>query len=150
MRVSAKLFGTKATRDALKRVAAAGGQTANAVTVEASEQLLFKIKDLIQSGPKTGRVYRRYNPFRIHQASAPGQPPAEDLGRLSNSFGIEYKKLNQYAYSATVGSDLVYAAALEYGNPSTNLLPRPYLSVAVREQEREMGGIITEEWKRFS
>lgn len=150
MRVSAKLFGRKTTRDALKRVAAAGGQTANAVTVEASEQLLFKIKDLIQGGPKTGRVYRRYNPFRIHQASAPGQPPAEDLGRLSNSFGIEYKKLNQYAWRATVGSDLVYAAALEYGNPSTNLLPRPYLSVAVREQEREMGGIITEEWKRFS
>ena len=33
----------------------------------------------------TGRVYRKHHPDRVHQASAPGEPPAPDLGLLRAS-----------------------------------------------------------------
>lgn len=33
----------------------------------------------------TGRVYVKNNPHRVHQASAPGEPPAPDLGMLRAS-----------------------------------------------------------------
>ena len=36
----------------------------------------------IQTGPKSGRTYEKYNPRRTHKASAPGQPPASDTGNL--------------------------------------------------------------------
>jgi len=37
----------------------------------------------------TGRIYRKNHPHRIHQASAPGEPPAPDLGHLRASVGHE-------------------------------------------------------------
>ena len=39
------------------------------------------IKSIMQ-GPKTGRIYEKYNPRRTHRASAPGQAPASDTGNL--------------------------------------------------------------------
>ena len=36
----------------------------------------------IQTGPKSGRTYEKYNPRRTHKASAPGQAPASDTGNL--------------------------------------------------------------------
>ena len=41
----------------------------------------------IQSGPKTGRVYKRRSVR--HQASAPGEAPATDTGSLVGSLAIE-------------------------------------------------------------
>jgi len=34
----------------------------------------------IQQGTKSGRVYKKANPSRVHQASAPGEAPATDTG----------------------------------------------------------------------
>ena len=39
----------------------------------------------IQRGPATGDLYEKYNPRRTHRASAPGQPPQSDTGRLASS-----------------------------------------------------------------
>jgi hypothetical protein len=35
----------------------------------------------------TGRIYRKSHPTRIHQASAPGEPPAPDTGLLRAAVG---------------------------------------------------------------
>ncbi len=67
----------------------------------------------IQRGPATGQVYGN------HQASAPGEAPATDTGRLASS--IDYKREGRM--SASVGSDLAYAAMLEFG--TTKVEPRP-------------------------
>lgn len=67
----------------------------------------------IQRGPATGRIYGN------HQASAPGEAPASDTGRLASS--IDYKREGRM--SASVGSDLAYAAMLEFG--TTKVEPRP-------------------------
>lgn len=70
-----------------------------------------------QRGPKTGRTYTRGNV--THTASAPGEAPATDTGRLASS--VDYKRAGKL--SATVGSQIVYAAMLEFG--TSRILPRP-------------------------
>lgn len=147
MRVSVKIGNSRVARDTLRDFAQRADVTANRAGDIMAERLIEIIRGLIIGGAKTGRVYRRYNPRRIHQASAPGQPPANDLGRLANSFEAVQTKLNQYAYSNTVGSSLIYAAALQYGNPETNLLPRPYFDVALRQLRTEVDSILSSVWR---
>ena len=53
-----------------------------AVEVEAAGKRL-----LSQHG--SGRVYKKSKPSRIHQASAPGEPPAPDTGQLRAALGHE-------------------------------------------------------------
>lgn len=79
----------------------------------------------INNGPATGRVYQKYNPKRVHQASAPGEAPMKDTGRLQNS--ITFNQVG--GLTATVGSRLVYALHLEYG--TRNMAARPYFRPAV-------------------
>jgi len=43
----------------------------------------------IQSGPKSGRIYEKYNPRRTHKASAPGQAPASDTGNLVRNIVVK-------------------------------------------------------------
>ena len=59
------------------------------------------------SGPKSGRVYKRGR--KTHQASARGEAPAIDSGKLVNS--ISNKMINPLL--AEVAVDLDYGVALE-------------------------------------
>lgn len=74
----------------------------------------------------SGRVYRRRN--RVHQASAPGQPPAPDTGLLRASVthqdGSDAAGLYQ-----DIGSALAYALYLELG--TRHIAPRPWLRPAL-------------------
>lgn len=67
--------------------------------------------------PKSGRMYRRGS--RTHQASAPGQAPAVDLGQYINSIQVE----NVTDLTSKVGTNTEYAMALEFG--SRRVAPRP-------------------------
>ena len=82
----------------------------------------------IQGGPKTGKQYRKYAPKRTHRASAPGQAPATDTGRLASSIVADITGL-----TAEVSADVQYAAPLEFG--AVNMEPRPFLEPAL-ESER--------------
>lgn len=82
----------------------------------------------IQRGPKTGIVYDKTGPRRTHQASAPGQPPASDTGRLANSITAEID-----GKQATITAETEYAAPLEFG--TRTIEPRPFM-VPAMEQER--------------
>lgn len=147
MRIKVNIGGRKKARDTLREFGKRAGVTANRAGDIMADRLIQVIQELLESGPKTGRLYRRYNPRRIHQASAPGQPPASDLGNLARSFRAVPQKINQYAYKNIVGSNMVYAAALQYGNPETNLLPRPYIDVAVRRLRAEVDDILGRAWR---
>lgn len=85
------------------------------------------IKKRIQRGPATGRTYRKYNPNRLHTASAPGEAPATDTGRLVNS--ITFK--DEGKASVSVFSLLAYARYLEFG--TFEIAPRPSWVPAVEE-----------------
>jgi HK97 gp10 family phage protein len=76
-----------------------------------------EIKKRIQRGPATGRIYKRRGV--VHQASAPGESPMSDTGRLANSVMFDRKG---YA-RASVFSGLMYAAYLEWG--TSRMSPRP-------------------------
>lgn len=94
-----------------------------------AEDLVAEVKTSL-AGPGTGRVYVRYNPYRVHIASAPFHPPATDLGRLVGSYkvlGIRTTDATQ-TVKITVGSHVDYAIYLEFG--TRRMLPRPHLRPA--------------------
>lgn len=85
----------------------------------------------LQRGPASGRVYKKSNPKRTHQASAPGQPPMSDTGRLVGSIYMDIRPT-----SATVGSRLAYAHYLEFG--TRKMAPRPIWMPVVERESRKV------------
>lgn len=144
--IGVKMLARKGTRRALDDFAGRGARAANLGTQEIGEFVLETVVESIRGGTKSGIVYRRYNPFRIHQASAPGQAPADDLGNLANSYSLSFTKLNQFVFSATVSSYALYAARLEYGDGP--LLARPHLTPAVEEAEQVASAMLVDAWNR--
>lgn len=80
----------------------------------------------IMTGPKTGRIYRRRNV--VHQASAPGEPPASDTGTLVQRSTVEW---DQNDLRATVVFRTKYAEYLELG--TERMEPRPFLRQALAQ-----------------
>jgi len=116
-----EISGTEEVAQALRQY----GQKAERAVFEAVLKTAIDvngdIKKRIQRGPKTGKVYQKYNPRREHQASdgEKKEAPATDTGRLVNS--IDFKM--EGPLTATVSSLLAYAAYLEFG--TQNIAPRP-------------------------
>lgn len=80
----------------------------------------------IQNPPKTGRLYRRRS--IVHQASAPGEAPATDLGNLVNSITINPLPA---LLRVNINAGASYARALEFG--TKHIEPRPYMRVSLIE-----------------
>lgn len=91
---------------------------ANTVTAEAK-------RSLAQGGK--GRQYGR------HRASAPGDPPATDTGRLVTSIGNELAT-DEKGLHARVGTNVKYALFLELG--TRRMAPRPFLRRALAKAGR--------------
>ena len=75
----------------------------------------------IQTGPKSGRIYEKYNPRRTHRASAPGQAPASDTGNLVSQIMVNQKSPDEIL----VESNATYSSFLEFG--TSKMLARPFL-----------------------
>lgn len=66
-------------------------------------------------GPATGTTYQKYNPRRVHTASAPGQAPQSDTGRLANSvlydmpthLTVEVYTMVEYGYWLEFGTSTI-------------------------------------------
>lgn len=78
------------------------------------------------STPGTGRVYRRRSV--LHQASAPGQPPAVDTGYLRASVDHKVGTDAEGLY-ADIGTEVDYGLYLEQG--TRYMQPRPWLKPAL-------------------
>jgi HK97 gp10 family phage protein len=102
----------------------------------------------VQRGPKTGRIYttrfaRRRDTGRLfptedrvpHQASAPGEPPATDTGKLVGSIVADAEGLRAWVVARSV-----YAIWLEYGTSS--MAPRPFLVPAAERNRQRIGELI--------
>lgn len=76
----------------------------------------------LASTPGTGRRYGR------HRASAPGNPPAPDTGRLRASISREVGKVGTVLV-ARVGTDVAYGRYLELG--TSRMAARPFLRPAL-------------------
>ena len=86
--------------------------------------------------PKTGRTYVRGN--ITHTASAAGEAPATDTGRLVNSIYHDTKKegTRQIGF---VAASVDYAIHLEFG--TTNMAARPFLQPALRQNAKKITNI---------
>jgi hypothetical protein len=97
-----------------------------ALNVEAAGKRL-----LSQHG--SGRIYRKYKPRRIHQASAPGEPPAPDTGLLRASLGHEVGQDADGLY-ADIGYGVNVEAGVDEGDTSIADIAE-YLEVGTRHME---------------
>lgn len=96
---------------------------------------------LIQSPPKTGRVYQRRGV--LHQASAPGEPPASDTGALVQMSGTRYEPDQ---LTGVVTFHAAYAAALEFG--TVRIEPRPFLRPALAHNIAQIEKNVADEVKK--
>lgn len=101
----------------------AAHRAAGRAVVRGTESVRNEALRLILNTPKTGRVYRRRGVE--HQASAPGEAPASDTGRLVASIRTEYENNNLVG---RVVASTNYAAHLEFG--TQRMQPRPFLRPA--------------------
>lgn len=126
MTVRIALEGSKELQAALRE---ASGDVRDAVSKEVVATAIRLRKDVvrsIQSGPANGAIRRNGS-----RASAPGQPPMSDTGRLASS--IEFDQIGPL--TATVGSRLAYAVYLEYG--TRKMAARPFFRPAVERMRGE-------------
>lgn len=118
MRVDVELNGINQLFAQLRELDGHGEQ---AVSDTIAELALLTERTAVQGvrgGAATGRVYRRGS--RTHQASAPGEYPASDTGRLMGSIMSDIQPME-----ARVGTNLEYGRFLEFG--TSRMAPRPWL-----------------------
>ena len=92
-------------------------------------------KRSVARGPKTGRIYMKGKNRSIkHQASAPGEPPATDTGRLVNSIVGDAKVVGKQV-QGFLEARTAYAGHLEFG--TRKMAARPFMTPAVmRNRDR--------------
>jgi hypothetical protein len=113
-------------------------------TKEGIRQAFFSIgkdlkstaKESILQGPKTGRIYfvKRGGKTIRHQASAPGEPPANLTGALKDSIDFKVGSSSSMRFEAG-NNEVDYAAKLEEG---IGIKKRPYMIPAIKANERNI------------
>lgn len=103
-----------------------------------TEAVREEATSLVVNPPKTGRLYRRNG--RIHQASAPGEHPANDTGFLIASIATETDE-NALKGSVNIGAE--YGKFLEYG--TVKMAPRPFARPALMAKKDEITADIADE-----
>jgi HK97 gp10 family phage protein len=109
--------------------------------VRGTEQVRNEALRLIMQTAKTGRLYRMRGV--VHRASAPGEPPASDTGRLVNSITTAY---NETKLSGVVSANTEYAPYLEYG--TANMEERPFMRPALANTQEKFVAAVEEEITR--
>lgn len=99
--------------------------------VRATEHVRNEVVRLLTSSSHSGRTYIRRGV--AHQASAPGEPPATDTGRLVGSIRTEYDEAQMVG---RVIASTKYAAMLEFG--TQRMEPRPFMRPALENSHDEI------------
>lgn len=93
----------------------------------------------VARGPKTGRMYVRRGV--AHQASAPGEPPATDTGRLVTSIVSDVERDGR-SVVGIVEARTEYAVHLEYG--TRNMAPRPFMLPALERNRARIAALVAQ------
>lgn len=116
--------------DEFKRAIAEAKQEVRAKAEKAVHRSTLRVQTAavkrIQRGPASGEVYEKYNPRRTHQASAPGQSPMSDTGRLASSVETYVSGLEGWVFTR-----VEYGAYQEFG--TSRIKPRPWLLPSIEE-----------------
>lgn len=100
-------------------------------------------KRSVAQGPKTGQVYKRKGVE--HRASAPGEAPASDTGRLLNSIHLDGGRVKQEGTALVAevkagDAGVKYAAHLEFG--THEMEARPFMHPALESNKPWIGARI--------
>jgi hypothetical protein len=96
------------------------------VVSKAAHDVEAKAKVSILAGGKSGKLYKRGK--TVHQASAPGEAPANEVGTLAA--GIKVGNGDGPLWRV-VQSTAVYSLALEFGSADGTIAPRPFMGPAL-------------------
>lgn len=111
---------------------------AEAGVTRAGMHLMNAVKRTL-SGSRSGRFYRVSRKGRLHQASAPGEPPAVLFGKLRQSIATSKAQWDGWSVEVEVGTNVPYARRMEWGGVDrrgVRILPRPYFGpTALKEQD---------------
>ena len=130
--VGARIDGLEQLRAALGSASVELDTAINQVMDATGLEIRTEIIRRYNSGPATGRVYQKYKPRRTHQASAPGQAPMSDTGRLANA--TTFSRIGPV--TVAVENRLEYATALEHG--TATIRPRPVWRQVALEAEPKL------------
>ena len=125
--------------DALKK------QIAKRLTTEAENEIKVRLfssanlveaeaKQSIQRGVKSGRIYKRRSV--VHQASAPGEPPASDTGFLVSNITKTAVEKSGTELSISIESKAPYSKFLEFG--TRKMSARPFLQPALEKNRNKI------------
>ena len=121
MKINIKVTGLKKAQDALKNLEKDLEQPFREIILGSAQLIRGEAIKSIQTGPKSGRIYEKYNPRRTHKSSAPGQAPASDTGNLVSQIRVRQKNPDE----VVVESNALYSSFLEFG--TSKMLARPFL-----------------------
>lgn len=124
MKTSVKIDGVKSVTEALTRLDAQATQDVQDVINATAQNIRSTAIRSIKNSPANGRVYKN------HTASAEGNPPRTDTGRLASSIAVVMPE-NSKALEAEIGAYVNYAAHLEYG--TRNMGARPFMFPALEQ-----------------
>jgi HK97 gp10 family phage protein len=102
----------------------------NKAVYASAQQVATEAKRSLQEGGKSGRIYKRRSV--THQASAPGEAPATDTGRLVNSISA-YTGGDGEAFTVAGRGTALYAPLLEFG--TSRIQPRPFMFPALEKSK---------------
>jgi HK97 gp10 family phage protein len=128
--MSVGIFGVAQLVSTLRKAKDAANKAAEREVKQASKAVETTAKNLILKGPKTGEFYKRGRKW--HQASAPGEAPANDGGKLASSIMSKMEVLSPGVASAVVWANEKgnpYGAYLEFG--TEHIEPRPFMTPAL-------------------
>lgn len=103
-----------------------------AVVAETAEALKERMRAKIEEGTKSGHLYTSGPEPLPHQASAPGESPANWTGVLKDAITSEMLDVTEAVVWVDV-SAAPYAGDLEYG--TVHMAPRPWFWPAAEEEE---------------
>jgi HK97 gp10 family phage protein len=127
---SVKIEGLDSISKASEQIRQAVATEVNKAVFASAQKVATEARKSILSGQKSGRTYKRRSV--THRASAPGEAPASDTGRLVNSIHAEMAGPGEAA--AISGSASVkYARMLEFG--TTKMAPRPFFFPALEKSK---------------
>ncbi|WP_435007987.1 HK97-gp10 family putative phage morphogenesis protein [Tundrisphaera lichenicola] len=130
MDFSVKIEGLPALAQNSERIKQNIADEVNKAVFASAQKVASDAKRSITSGQKSGRTYRRRTV--THQASAPGEAPASDTGRLVNDINA-YLKGGGEAFTVAGRGTVVYARMLEFG---TRLMAaRPFFFPALEKNK---------------
>lgn len=125
MRTSVKVTGGKALSAKLRKLPVVLLTPIKTEVVKGALQIWNEAKDSMR-GSRTGRIYVMHTPYeRVHQASAPGEPPAIDTASLVGHIAYE---IDDDGLGASVGTNIIYGKWLEEG--TKHMEARPWLAPA--------------------